>query len=62
MIKTINKNKLKFFFPIETGLFFLDLVLTINVLQGGKRVIEYYPNGNEIQKQQNLSSKIDKTT
>ena len=51
-IKTINKSKLKFFFPIETGLFFLDLVLdlvlTINMLHGGKRVTEYYPNGNEI--------------
>lgn len=62
VIKTMNKSKLKFFFPIETGLFFLDLVLTISMLHGGKRVTEYFPNGNEIQKQKNLSSKIAKTT
>lgn len=48
-----NEYKLKFFFfffsPHRNRFFFLDLVLIIHMLNGDKRVTEYYPNENEIQ-------------
>lgn len=39
--------QVKILFPTEIGFFFIDLVLIIHTLNGGKRVTEHYPSGNE---------------